>query len=243
VASSKVSLAAEESNMPRRARPAKTQRSEHWLRLAVSQHEGALSERVRAALGFEETDTIEWRSPVQSDGFAEYFDQEFLDRLGLRDLDVPLKEFWPIGGPRWDGLARTTSGKVILVEAKAYIEEAVDYKSKASQESMTRISSALADAKSAYRASVHANWEQPFYQCANRLAHLYYLRRLNKREAFLLFIYFADAPDVPKPCSIEQWEGAIRLAEKCLGLGAHPFRPFVGTAIWRVADMLSSRPF
>ena len=54
------------------------------------------------------------------------------------------------------------------------------------------------------------------------------------RVAYLLFLYFADAPDVPNPCTEQQWQGAQRLTEKCLGLGAHRFRKSVGTLIWSI---------
>ena len=57
---------------------------------------------------------------------------------------------------------------------------------------------------------------------------------------YLLFLYFADAPDVPVPCSSEEWKGAIRLTQKCLGLGAHQYRRRVGHVILSVNDMLSS---
>jgi hypothetical protein len=36
---------------------------------------------------------VEWVSPVKSDGYAEYYDQAFLARLGLDTLAVPLTEF------------------------------------------------------------------------------------------------------------------------------------------------------
>jgi hypothetical protein len=156
----------------------------------------------------------------------------------LIDLKLPLREFWPRSGPRWDGLAKTESGKVIIVEAKAYIEEGVDYRSRAEGESQGKISIALAKAKEAFSASRDAPWDAPFYQYANRLAHLYFLRHLNGLDAYLLFVYFADAPDVPDRCTEEQWQGANRLIEKCLGLGAHPFRNYLGTLIWRVPDMI-----
>lgn len=224
--------------MPRRERPSKTERSEHWLRVAVNENQVSLDLRVSELFGFEAGDRITWLSPLKSDGYAEYFDQEFLDRLGLHSLEVPLSEFWPRSGPRWDGLAKTASGKYILVEAKASIEEAVDYRSKASPRSLARIRRALSDAKKAFEASADAPWESPFYQYANRLAHLYFLRELNNVDAYLLFIYFADAPDVPNRCSKQQWEGAMRLTEKCLGLGAHPFRDYVRTLIWNVPEMI-----
>ena len=76
----------------------------------------------------------------------------------------------------------------------------------------------LDEAKTAFRASNDACWHAPLYQMANRLAHLYYLAGINKKDAYLVFIDFANAPDVPQPASREEWQGATRLAYKCLGL-------------------------
>jgi len=226
--------------MPRRPRPARSERSEHWLRVAVNERTDFLNAHIRHVLPLTASDEIEWLSPVASDGFAEYYDEAFLERLGIGTIRTPLAEFWPPSGPRWDGLARTSSGKVLLVEAKAYVEEAVDFKSKASEGSLKRISAALAKTKAAFRASEAANWEQPFYQYANRLAHLYYMRTLNRTDAYLLFICFADAPDVPSPCTAQEWHGAIRTIERALGLGAHPYRPYVEHLILSVPAMLSN---
>lgn len=215
--------------MPRRKRPPETERSEYWLRRAVNEHRAWFDDQVRARLELAPSDLIDWRSPIEPDEYAEYYDGAFLDRLGLAPdrLSVPLEQFWPSGGPRWDGLARTSSGAVILIEAKAYVEEAVDFRSQAGEESLKAIRASLAKAKEAFRASARANWEEPFYQYANRLAHLYYLRALNGVDAHLVFVCFAGAPDVPRATSAEAWSGAIRVIECGLGLGAHPFKPYV----------------
>ena len=45
-----------------------------------------------------------------SDNYAEYYDDAFLNRLGVKELKQPLLEFWPASGPRWDGLARAIPG-------------------------------------------------------------------------------------------------------------------------------------
>ena len=209
------------------------------MRLACNQQAAALNERIKIAFGWSAGETISWVSPIAADQFAEYFDEEFLERLGIAALKVPLKEFWPRSGPRWDGLAKTSSGKLILVEAKAYIEEAVDYRTKAGAVSSKRIAAALSEAKKAFGATADACWDMPFYQYANRLAHLYFARELNSLDAYLLFLYFADAPDVPVPATEEQWRGALRVIEKSLGLGAHRFRPHVKSLIWRVPEMLT----
>jgi hypothetical protein len=191
--------------------------------VAVNEQSGEFNRDIRAELGWSDTEKITWLSPIQTDDYAEYYDDAFLKRVGLHDLPAPLKSFWPASGPRWDGLATTVSGKVLLVEAKAYIEEAVDYRSRASAPALKRITVALAAAKKAFGARAEASWDTPFYQYANRLAHLHFLAGLNKIDAYLLFVYFADAPDVPKPCATEQWEGAIRLVTKCLGIEGHRY--------------------
>ncbi len=203
--------------MPRRSRPLSTKRSEHWLRVMVNDHSIYLNNCISKAFGWGTTD-IEWRSPIRDDDYAEYYDQEFLEQLGVNDLRMPLQEFWPKSGPRWDALACTKEGKLILVEAKAHIEEAVDYRSKASANSLPLIEKRLDEAKTAFRANPDAPWYSPLYQMANRLAHLYYLADINKRDAYLVFVNFANATDVEIPASREEWQGAIRLAKKCLGL-------------------------
>ncbi len=225
--------------MPRRERPIDTERSERWMRVAANEDADALNLKVKELFGWDPREKIDWLSPIKEDDYAEYYDQEFLDRLEVTDLKVPLSRFWPRSGPRWDGLARTGTEKILLVEAKAYIEEGVDYRSKAGEKSFATIKRALDEAKADFRANMDAPWESPFYQYANRLAHLYFLHRLNGINAYLLFLYFADAPDVPNPCSVSEWRGSVRLVEKCLGLGRHPYQDRLGTIIWSVPEMPS----
>jgi hypothetical protein len=222
--------------MPRRERPRETRRSERCLRVVVNDRQELLNARVANALGWSKTESITWLSPVRDDNYAEYYDQEFLNRLGLPLLPAPLTSFWPASGPRWDALARTDSGRVLLVEAKAYIEESVDFVSRASDpKSLSLIKESLEKAKLGFGARPEAPWGSPFYQTANRLAHLHFLWRENGLDAWLLFVYFANAPDVPEPCTVEQWEGAIRLTKKCLGLRAHLADQHVGDLIWDCA--------
>jgi len=219
--------------MPRRERPPVARRSEGLLRVVVNDQQHLLNEKIAAEFGWKHEESIRWLSPVKDDQYAEYFDQEFLDRLDIKNLSVSLADFWPASGPRWDGLAKTESGKVILVEAKAYIEESVDYVSRASNpDSIAQISESLAAAKKEFRARPDAPWESPFYQTANRLAHLYFLRTQNDVDAWMLFLNFANAPDVPQPATCEQWEGAIRLTKKCLGLGTNSLERRIGELIW-----------
>lgn len=203
--------------MPRRPRPSDAKRSEGWLRAMVRDHAHVLDTAISEAFDWQNA-VIEWLSPRQDDEYAEYYDQAFLGRLGVAELAMSLDEFWPKSGPRWDGLARTTDGRLILVEAKAHIDEAVDFRSKASPNALRRIEEHLDEAKAAFHASKDACWHAPLYQMANRLAHLYYLAGINSKDAYLIFIDFANAPDVPEPATCQEWQGAVCLAHKCLGL-------------------------
>lgn len=207
--------------------------------MAANEAAAFTSEKIRSAFSWDAAETIEWRSPVESDQYAEYYDEAFLERLGIEELAVPLRSFWPPSGPRWDGLARTSSGKCLLFEAKAYIEEGVDFRSKAGSASLEKIAEALQQSKQAFGANSDANWASPFYQYANRLAHLHFLASMNKIDAYLVFLYFANAPDVPSPSTAEQWEGARRLTEKCLGLGRHVYSDRVATIVVDVPEMLA----
>lgn len=222
--------------MPRRPRPSETSRSEHWLRVAVNQHQARLNQLIFTKFGWPESDELTWLSPVKSDSYAEYYDASFLRLLGL-DLKRPLETFWPRNGPRWDGLAKSSEGRVLLVEAKAYIEEGVDFCSSASTTPLAQIQKSLAEAKRAFKAHADSTWDQPYYQYTNRLAHLHFLNGLNGVDAYLLFLYFADAPDVPDPSSTAEWKGAERLIRKCLGLGRNPYQHRVGTVVWSVSEM------
>ena len=133
--------------MPRRPRPPEAKRSEHWLRVMVRDYQDVLDTAFADAFGWHSV-VIDWRSPRQDDDYAEYYDQSFLDRLGVNEMAMPLYKFWPKSGPRWDGLARTADGKLILVEAKAHIDEAVDYHSKASPKALGKIQERLDEAPS-----------------------------------------------------------------------------------------------
>src|SRR5919108_6092154 len=64
----------------------------------------------------------DWISPLAREDYREYRD-DFLSVLGLAQYYRALRDFWPLWGPQWDGLA-LLSGKadtgVLLIEAKAH---------------------------------------------------------------------------------------------------------------------------
>jgi hypothetical protein len=170
---------------------------------------------------------FEWVSPLEEERFNEYQDGVFLGALGLLDLSGMLAEFWPQGGPVWDGLARVNlpgshRTGVLLVEAKSYPQEMYSNGCCASEVSRGQIVRALQKTQR-WLGVEHADWTGPLYQSANRLAHLYFLRELAGVPAWFVNLCFVGDPHRPTPPAV--WQDALQSAKASLGLsqGSIPF--------------------
>ena len=194
--------------------------SQRWLQIAVNRCPHVIDQAIPRAMGLGQDETIEWLSPLESEGFIEYRDQAFLDRLGIKPRHRKLSDFWPRRGPVWDGLARTTAGRSLLIEAKANVPEFDSNPTGASGRSLSKIREGLDETRSFLRVTTETDWTICFYQYANRLAHLYFLRELNGIDAVLAFVYFTGDTTVPgvDPVSREGWEAAAGLATNHLGV-------------------------
>jgi len=159
---------------------------------------------------------IEWLSPREHDEWAEYRDAEFLHRLGRHDLVESLQAFWPKCGPRWDGLGKPTGDGVVLVEAKSHLGELTS-KCGAGKDSLPLISGSLGWAKCRFGAFATSNWHGPYYQYANRLAHVEFLRH-HGVDTVLVFVYFCDDTTMPKPVSAEEWMAHLPTVHSHLGI-------------------------
>lgn len=165
------------------------------------------------------TDKISWVSPLATDNFSEYRDDDFIVQVGLNKTKTNLKSFWPNQGPQWDALAKTDKGAVILVEAKANIPEVVSPASGAkSKKSKELIDKSLQATKDYLGVKNSIVWSGTFYQYTNRLAHLYYLRSKGVK-AYLVNIYFTGDKSVNGPTTKEEWEAALTVINNYLGLG------------------------
>jgi len=222
--------------MSRTPRPETTIRSEHWLRVLVNKRPELPGAKVQRNCGWPVSEKITWVSPLANDEYAEYRDTQVLEKLGITP-QVPLAEFWPTLGPRWDALGRSSSGRALLIEAKAYIEEIVSPPSKASEESLSLIRQSLREVKDFLRIKSEHDWSALFYQYTNRLAHLYYLRQLNSVDAYLIFIYFVGAPDVTEPSTASEWQAALRVVKAVLGTSKHSLAPYIADLFIDVHDL------
>ena len=57
-----------------------------------------------------------------------------------------------------------------------------------------------------------------FYQYADRLAHLYFLKEQDGVEAYLVFVYFLNYPDLDGTKTEREWHAAIKVLHEALGI-------------------------
>jgi len=154
-------------------------------------------------------------------GFTEYRDAAFLEAIGHPELAGALREFWPSRGPHWDALARLSpasggSPGALLVEAKSYPEEMAGGGSKAGATSRARIARALSATQEVLGMPVDPErWMGRFYQFANRISYLRWLRG-HGVDAWLVHLLLTDDPH--GPTSESQWRLAIDEVHAELGL-------------------------
>ncbi len=155
--------------------------------------------------------SLSWVSPLRADDYAEYRDAAFLERLQLDHLSAALGQFWPRRGPQWDALGISDSGDILLVEAKAHIAEMCSPATQASGVSRRLIDTALFETALAFGAVPRAAWADVFYQLANRLAHLHFLRSRGV-PAWLVLVHFVGDSDMNGPRTPAEWDAAYQVA-------------------------------
>lgn len=196
--------------------PLGTRGSLKWLQRVAAGAAPATEQAIIAKL--RATSRLDWLSPRRDDDFAEYRDGTFLDQIGHSSLRPALKAFWPSRGPQWDGLARTDAGQVLLFEAKAHTGELRSGGCQASLASRQRIETALLATAHACATTAPRAWTEAYYQSANRLAHLHFLRR-HGVDAYLVLMNFLSDTEMSGPLTVEEWQRAHGEAEAAMGLG------------------------
>jgi len=140
-----------------------TKGSQKWLQIGVNEYPEILNDAIRSSIGLTSDAKIQWLSPLASEDYVEYRDQAFITKLGLTMPNRTLFEFWPPRGPVWDGLARTSTDEILLIEAKAHIPEMVSPASQASPLSLERIEKGLNETRSALAPRTTVRWSGTFF--------------------------------------------------------------------------------
>ena len=212
--------------MGRFPQPLGTKGSQKWIQKLVNEKPQLLNLQIKKNLNLPEDEGIRWLSPVKSDEYAEYRDQAFLNLLNVKLEKIPLAQFWPKRGPQWDALAKSSTGKLLLVEAKSHISELISTLKAEDEGSMRRIQRSLEETKHYLNSKVRFEWTQCFYQYTNRIAHLYLLR-MNDLPAYLVFVYFLNDVEMKGPTTLHEWEGAVKLLKSYLAIGRHKLQKFI----------------
>ena len=210
----------------RMPQPPASRGSQKWLQILVNDYPDLFNQEIAEQLGVT-SKQIHWLSPLREDDYAEYSDDDFIEKLGVTLDKVPRKSFWPDRGPVWDGLGKTDQGKLFLVEAKAHVPELISGPTGAKEPSLSKIHSSLEATKQFLGSQPKVDSATCFYQYENRLAHLYLLRELNDLPAFLILLYFVDAEDVSGPKTKAEWESSIQLQERLLGVHQHKLSKYI----------------
>jgi hypothetical protein len=195
--------------------------SQKWVQKIINFCPSRLNKLIQHEIASLSGREFQWTSPLEQEKFAEYRDAAFLKNLGLHEFTQKLEKFWPKMGPQWDALGKTFDGEAfILVEAKANVPELVSFCGAKKEESLKTISASLAETQKWLNCrEPHVDWKCGFYQYANRLAHLYFLRKKAQKEAYLVFLYFVeDSSHIRTPH--DAWNSALKLQKKLMGLSA-----------------------
>ena len=189
-----------------------------WIQKLINERPGLLEARLRQHFAIPADATFRWASPLAEEEFAEYSDGDFLRAIGREELKAQLSAFWPQGGPHWDALGELSDGTALLVEAKAHISELISHLKATAPASIRQIKEAMSRTRAELGVQTDNPWDTPFYQYANRIAHLHFLKNICRTQALLIFVDFTGDEEVGGPVEGSEWVGATSLIHAYLGI-------------------------
>ena len=131
-----------------------------------------------------------------------------------------------------------------MIEAKSRIAEMKRKSGSDAKdpESIEKISDSLKKTQRFLGACLSVDWfNSPYFQYANRLAHLYWFREIKSLPAFLTMLYFLNDTDRRGPSDPSEWKTAIQKEEHCLGIpDTHPLSDFVVSVFVDIKDIKQS---
>lgn len=218
----------------------------HLLRY-LGRHRQKLNEEIIKKIGF--GDNIEWLdfhfNPRKEPYDAEREGLDFLTGPEYKGVRAAWKKFWPQSGKsqNWDAVGWLYFGgepELILVEAKAHTGELIS-NCGATGKGRVKIKNAFAEVTDKLKLSVTPELcLRKYYQYANRLAALYFLREneVKKVPSRLVAIYFygdkfrsgksRKGKDDVCPADKTGWNKTLAAQDKHLGLKAgHKLEPYI----------------
>jgi hypothetical protein len=209
-----------------RAEKGSQRRMQEW----VEHHRDLLEDELRRWPSLAEfaSGPVQWRSPLRRDLYREVRD----DLWKVLELPGPTPQeagWWPRRGPVWDAVGlipgREQHG-VLLVEAKSHTAELKSGRCRATPDSMRTIEAALTETKNGLGVAAGASWTDAYYQVANRLAFLWYMRVEREIPTWLGSVYFlgdrfvSGGDAVVGPTTPDGWTADLGIAYETLGLSA-----------------------
>jgi len=188
-----------------------------WIQRLINEKSHLIDEHISRQLSLSSGSKIEWVSPVRQK-FTEYRDADFLKAVSHPELIEKLKAFWPKNGPQWDALGVASDGTVILVEAKAHIAEVLTNSGAKDPGSINMIESAFKKVQEDLKINTSYPWSAPFYQYANRIAHLHFLHNMHGIQAALVFVHFLGDEEMDGPRTKTEWQQVNGKVREYLGL-------------------------
>ena len=198
----------------------------HLLRY-LGRHRGELDRAVLQTTG---ADSIDWLDS-RFDPKGEFCDAE-IKGLDFLPSDSPVREkwlhFWPQTGgvPNWDAVGRMgVNGQPewLIVEAKAHEDELRSSCGAKEEGGLATIQEAFRWTKETLGVPQSADWLEPYYQYANRLATAAFLRE-SGTGVRLLFVYFTGDEAEGKRCpeTAAEWQALVEKVHAHLGIAGNP---------------------
>lgn len=165
---------------------------------------------------------INWLSPLAEDDYAEYkLNQNYI--VNLIGIPKTFYDFWPSNQPQWDAIGMTKD-EIVLVEAKAHLQELNSNLSAKSEESKILINESMRKVFDKYFSNGNFDkWTRGYYQLGNRLTFLKTMNDLLETDGRKIKLVLLNIVGdyTYRPTSETEWKKSYR----------DIFKEMTGTAI------------